>query len=504
MSSTVTVAQERGRPGGAPGAPSPRWGLTSLALCTLTSALGTSLANVALPTLAQAFQASFQEVQWVVLAYLLGLTVFVVGAGRLGDALGRRRLLLAGLVWFTVASALCAAAPRLWVLIALRAVQGLGAAVLMALSLALAGEAVPRSRTGAAVGLLGTASALGTALGPSLGGALIASLGWRAVFLVHVPLGLVALLLGLRHLPAALPAQRDARAGLDGPGTLALAAALAAYALGVTTRGGSFGPANAALLLAAAAGLALFVRVEARAPWPLLDLTLLRGPVLGAALGMNALASTVTMATLVVGPFYLSRALGLGAGRVGLAMSAGPLVAALVGLPAGRLVDRFGAGRAAAAGLAGMAAGAGLLAATSTRLGVLGYVAPLAVLTAGYALFQAGNNTGVLAGLGPDRRGLVSGLLNLSRNLGLVTGASLMGALFAAASGGRDLAAAPAGDVASGLRVTFAVATALVLAALVVGRWHPVPAVRGSAAAGFAPAAGARGALARAMARQPG
>ncbi len=496
MSSAVTVEQEGGRAG--------RWALVSLALCALSSALGTSLANVALPTLAGVFRASFQEVQWVVLAYLLALTVFVVGAGRLGDSFGRRRLLLAGLALFTAASALCGVAPRLWILIVLRAVQGTGAAVLMALSLALAAEAAPPSRTGSAMGLLGTASALGTALGPSLGGALIASLGWRAVFLVHVPLGVWALLLGWRHLPVPLPAEREGRPGLDGLGTLLLAATLAAYALAVTTGRGAFGPANAALLLAAAAGMGLVVLVESRARSPLLRLAMLREPVLRAGLVTSACVSTVTMATLVVGPFYLSRALGLGPARVGLAMSAGPLVAALVGLPAGRLVDRFGAGGAATAGLAGMTAGAGLLAATSIRLGVLGYVAPLAVLTAGYALFQAANNTAVLAGIGPDRRGLVSGLLNLARNLGLVTGASAMGALFAAASGARDVAAAPAAGVANGLRVTFVAAAGLTLAALALSRRNPDRAARGSATAGCPLPAGVPGIPARTAARQSG
>lgn len=429
MSNTVAAEQEGSRAGRETGAPSARWGLASLALCTVSSALGTSLANVALPTLAQAFRASFQEVQWVVLAYLLGLTVFVVGAGRLGDAFGRRRLLLAGLAVFTAASALCGLAPTLWMLIALRAVQGLGAAVLMALSLALVGEAVPQSRMGSAMGLLGAASAIGTALGPSLGGALLAGLGWRAVFLVQVPLGLVALLLGRGHLPAAGSLGREGRVGLDGAGTL------------------------------------------------LLD------PVLSAGLAASALVSTVTMATLVVGPFYLSRALGLGAARVGLVLSAGPLVAALAGLPAGRLVDRFGARPVARAGLVWMAAGAGLLGATSTGLGVLGYVVPLVVLTSGYALFQAANNTAVLTGIDPHRRGVVSGLLNLARNLGLVTGASVMGAVFAAGSGASDVAAAPAAAVESGLRSTFAAALGLILAALALGLRSPARVARGSTTA---------------------
>ena len=323
----------------------------------LLSSLGTSIANVGLPTLAQAFNASFQEVQWVVLAYLLAITTLIVSVGRLGDITGRRRLLLAGIVLFTVASVLCGVAPTLWLLIAARAAQGLGAAIMMALTMAFVGETVPKAKTGSAMGLLGTMSAIGTALGPSLGGVLIAGLGWRAIFLVNVPLGILTFLLAHRYLPVDRREPKTDRAGFDHVGTLLLALTLAAYALAMTIGRGSFGPLNMALLLAAVFGVGLFVLAEARAASPLIRLAMFRDPVLSASLAMSALVSTVMMATLVVGPFYLSRALGLDAALVGLVLSVGPLVAALTGVPAGRIADRFGAQRMTIVGLIGMAAG---------------------------------------------------------------------------------------------------------------------------------------------------
>jgi MFS family permease len=264
--------------------PSAPRALASLSLAVLLSSLGTSIANVGLPTLAQAFAASFQQVQWIVLAYLLAITILIVSAGRLGDLLGRLRLLLGGIFLFTMASALCSVAPTLGLLIAARAAQGLGAAVMMALALAFVADTVPKARTGSAMGLLGTMSAIGTALGPSVGGMLIAGLGWRAIFLVKVPLR-----------------------------------------SGVVT---------------------------------------------------SALVSTVMMATLVVGPFYLERALGLDAALVGLVLSVGPLVAALTGAPAGRLVDRAGARPVSIIGLIGMAAGSVLLSTLPADFGIPGYVAP--------------------------------------------------------------------------------------------------------------------------------
>ncbi len=445
-------------------------GLAGLALCTLLPALGTSIANVALPAFAQAFHAPFAQVQWVVLAYLLATTTLVVGAGRLGDVLGRRRVLLAGVVVFMAGSVLCGLAPGLWWLVAARAVQGLGAAMLMALAMALVGETVPQARTGSAMGLLGTLSAVGTALGPALGGVLLAGFGWQAVFVAPLPLAALAFWLVWRHGPAHQPragvAAAKGPASFDHAGTLLLALALGAYALAMTQARNGTGIAFAALLVVAVAGAWAFVVMEARAPDPLVRLALLRNPALRAGLATSTLVSTVVMATLVVGPFYLAQGLGLGMARMGLALSIGPAVAALAGVPAGRMVDRFGARRVLAGGLWAMLAGALLLCLAPRGWGAAGYALPLAILTAGYALFQAANNTAVMAEAGAPQRGVVSGLLNLSRNLGLVTGASAMGAVFGWASGALDAAAGTPAAVAMGMRATFVVAAGLVALAL--------------------------------------
>jgi MFS family permease len=445
-----------------------RWALASLCLSVLLSSLGTSIANVGLPTLAQAFGASFQEVQWVVLAYLLAITTLVVGAGRLGDIIGRRQLLLHGIALFTVASVLCGIAPTLGLVVAARAVQGVGAAIMMALTMAMVGETVPKDRLGSAMGLLGTMSALGTALGPSAGGVLIAGFGWRALFLVGAPLGLLAFVLARRHLPDTARVPDADRAGFDVTGTLLLAATLAAYALAMTLGRGRFGPVNASLLSAAAVGAGLFVLAQSKAASPLVRLAMFRDVTLSASLVASGLVATVMMATLVVGPFYLARGLGLDAVWVGLVLALGPVSAALAGVPAGGIVERMGAARTAVAGLAVMAAGCTLLASAPAAFGVAGYAGSIVVLTVGYALFQTANNTAVMAGIRPDRRGVVSGLLNLSRNLGLVTGASVLGAVFTLASATTDVATAHPAAVATGMRTTFAVAALLIVVALAV------------------------------------
>lgn len=448
--------------------PSVRWALASLSLSMLLSSLGTSIANVGLPTLAQAFAASFQHVQWIVLAYLLAITTLIVSVGRLGDLTGRRRLLLAGIFLFTLASVLCGIAPTLGLLIAARVAQGLGAAVMMALTMAFVGETVPKAKTGSAMGLLGTMSAIGTALGPSLGGVLIAGLGWRAIFLIMLPLGILTFLLARRYLPVDRRAPKTDRAGFDKVGTLLLGASLAAYALAVTVGRGHFDGLNLALLLAAVLGGGLFVLVQARVASPLIRLAAFRNAVLSTSLAMNVLVSTVMMATLVVGPFYLSRALGLDAALVGIVMSIGPIISALSGVPAGRIVDRLGAAFMVIVGLIVMAAGLVALSMLPAMFGSAGYIAAIAVLTPGYQLFQAANNTTVMVDVPPDQRGVISGMLNLSRNLGLITGASVMGAVFALASGAIDIMTAPPAAVATGMRITFAVAALLIVVALAI------------------------------------
>ncbi len=333
---------------------------------------------------------------------------------------------------------------QLALLVAARAGQGLGAAVMMALGMAFIGETVSKEKTGSAMGLLGTMSAVGTALGPSLGGLLIDGLDWRAIFLFNVPLGILTLLLALRYLPADRP--RAATPVFDYLGTLLLAATLGAYALAMTLAG-------PALLWAAALGAILFILAELGTGEPMIRLGMFRDPALGASLVTSMLVSAVMMATLVVGPFYLARAFGLDPAAVGLVLSVGPVAAALAGVPAGRLADRYGAPAMALVGLAGIAAAAWALSRMPAALGVPGYLGCIVVMTVNFSLFQTANNTAVMAGIAPDQRGVISGLLNLSRNLGFITGASVMGALFAT----------------GGMRLSFTVAACLIVLAFAIG-----------------------------------
>jgi EmrB/QacA subfamily drug resistance transporter len=429
----------------------------------LMPSLDTSIAQMGLPILAQGFGASFQAVQWVVLAYLLTITTLIVSAGRLGDIVGRRRLLLIGVALFTLSSLFCGLAQDLPQLVIARGVQGMGAAIMMALTTAMVSEIVPKARIGAAMGLLGTMSAVGSCMGPSLGGLLIAGFGWRAIFLINIPVGLINLALAWKYLPlSVIPTTRPR---FDIIGTIVLAATLAAYALAMTWGEGHFTAINLALLLASLVGLVAFIQVQARVAAPLLRLAMFRDRPLSVGLTSNVIVFAVIVTTFIVGPFYLTHVLRLTPGEMGLAMSAGPLVSALTGIPAGRLVDRLGFTAMTRIGLLGMALGLVAFTLAPGMFGVAGYVAANVLVTIHYALYQAANNTGLMRDVAPEQRGIVGGMVSLSRNLGLVTGAAVLGAVFAIAAGG-DATVAGATDLAFAMRVTYGTAAAMITAAL--------------------------------------
>lgn len=438
-----------------------RWRLVALSLTMLLPSLGTSIANVALPSLRLSFNADFSQVQWVVISYLLAVTTLIVGAGRLGDIFGRRRMLLGGIATFTIASLACALSPSLWFLIAARALQGAGAAFMMSLTVASVTDTLPREQTGRAMGLLGTVSAVGTALGPSLGGVLLAWAGWPSLFTVNAALGVASFAIGARFLERPTIAKIE-RPQFDVPGFLLLVIALGAYSLSMTSA-----ISTVACILIATTALALFVAVELRAWAPLVSIGNLKDGALTSSLIALTLVTAIVMATLVVGPFFLTGAGGLNAAQAGLVMSIGPGISAIVGVPAGRMIDLWGSRRAMIAGLVLSLVGCLLMVALPGRWSVLGYGIALAAITAGYALFQAANNTSVMKAAPSTQRGVFSGLLGLGRNLGLITGASAMGAMFSNASGGLPSLGLGASDL-TGLQATFAIGAALAAASLVL------------------------------------
>lgn len=381
----------------------------TLGLSILLASLGTSIVNIAIPTLAEVFLLPFIQVQAVVIGYLISLTITVVIAGRLGDRYGCKSMLIVGLVIFSLASLLCSVAPSLWILVAARSFQGIGAAFLMTLAMALTRQTVNKSQLGRAMGMLGTISALGTALGPVLGGVLIALSGWQSIFGLQFILASIALILAWVLLP------NDC----------------------------------------------IRKQIPTLSSWqPDQNIT--------PNLMVNLLVAAVMMTTLVIGPFYLSLGLSLNQMQVGLIMGIGPVVAILSGIPSGRLVDRWGSRYIVAIGLIFLIIGSFMLAIVPKLMGLSGYIFPIIILTLGYQLFQAANNTMTLADVPKARQGMVSGLLSLSRNMGLIIGASVMGAIFSFGVGTIQFNQATALAIIDGMQFTFLCAGALMIVGLLI------------------------------------
>lgn len=380
-----------------------------MGLSMLLASLGTSIANIALPTLAEVFLLPFIQVQAVVIGYLISLTITVVIAGRLGDRYGCKSMLIVGLIIFSLASLLCSVAPSLWILVAARSFQGIGAAFLMTLAMALTRQTVSKSQLGRAMGMLGTISALGTALGPVLGGFLLVVSGWQSIF------GLQFILAGIAIILARVLLPND------------------------------------------------YIKKEI----PTLT-SLQTDQNITPNLMVNLLVAAVMMSTLVIGPFYLSLGLNLDQIQVGLIMGIGPVVAILSGIPSGRLVDRWGSRYIVITGLIFLVIGSFMLAILPKLIGISGYIMPIIILTSGYQLFQAANNTMTLADVPKARQGAVSGLLSLSRNMGLIIGASVMGAIFSFGVGTNQLTQATALAIIDGMQLTFICAGALMVVGLLI------------------------------------
>ncbi|MEL7150470.1 MAG: MFS transporter [Pseudomonadota bacterium] len=405
-----------------------RAALLGPSLSVIVASLGTSTAAVTLPELSRDLQGASLDATFVVSAYILATTALIVPVGRAGDLFGKRTVLVLGLCLFMFGAALAYVAATLPVLVVSRAIQGAGAAAMMAMPLAQVRDCVATGQVGRWMGIMGTMSAIGTASGPALGGAIVASFGWRAVYSLQIPVAGVALALCLIYVTNTKRA--DACTKIDVAGAGALAVFIASFTFLISDIASGF-DAVAALLLAVTLTAYLgLLAIEQRTPIPILPLELLRSPHLRLSLAMNAIVSLVMMGVLVVGPFFLTGGLGLTTAQMGLAMSVGPIVSALSGIPAGRMTEKIGAGRAVFVGGLAVTIAAAAMAGLPFLFGLGGFIAAFMLLSPSYQVFLAALNTSVMENAPEKDRGVTSGVLNLSRNFGFILGASAISAIF--------------------------------------------------------------------------
>ena len=408
-----------------------RWRiLAAILIGGIMGPIDASVVNIAFPTIASAFHVQPSTVGWVSMAYLLALSSLLLSFGRLGDMFGFKRLYINGLLLFTISSIACGAAPNLGALVAFRAIQAIGAGMTMATAPAIITAVFPPAERGRALGMNGMSVALGLALGPSLGGLLVSSLGWRSIFYINVPVGLIAYILSQNLIP-------DVKTGkvshsFDWPGSLLAALSLTSLLVFVS-RGQAMGWSWPVLFVggtAVVSGIS-FIYAEKSRPEPMLDLSLFNNRIFSTA-NVAALLNFMTQYVVVFStPFLLQRALDYPAARAGIVMTAFPLTVLLIAPIAGILSDRIGHRIPAFLGssLCTLAA----LALVSINTGARGFDIAwrLSLFGLGTGLFQSPNNSAVMGSVPRDRLGTAGGVLATTRNVGMVAGIAIAGAIFA-------------------------------------------------------------------------
>jgi EmrB/QacA subfamily drug resistance transporter len=346
---------------------------------------------------------------------------------------GRKLLYVYGFVVFVIGSALCGLAPSLGILIACRVLQAVGAAMLQANSVAIIVIAVPRVSLGKAIGIQGAAQAIGLALGPSVGGLLLAVGGWRLLFLVNVPFGVLGVLAGLAFIPRSL--KLSDRVPFDYKG-LALFFPAVVAVLSAISFGNSYGWTSSLIIGLVVLGLCLgasFVIWERLTSDPMLDLSLFRLARFRSGVTSGMLSYLVMFGVLFLVPFYFERGLGLGAERAGLELMMMPLALGLVAPFAGRAADRLGARPLTAGGMSMVAIG--LFALGALRPTTLGFLGLLALIGVGLGCFTPPNNASIMGSVPDHQAGLASGVLNMTRGMGTALGLALSALVFDLAGG---------------------------------------------------------------------
>jgi EmrB/QacA subfamily drug resistance transporter len=393
--------------------------------------LDSTILNVALPTIQRNLHASLPGLQWVADAYLLVVASLLMLTGSTADRAGRKRVFMTGLASFTLGSLLCSLAPDTGWLIALRMLQGVGGSMLTPISLSIVRQVFTDERErAAALGIWSGVFGVATAAGPIAGGILVATLGWRSVFWLNVPIGIAMLAAARAYVPESR-APRPRRADL--PGQLLMIAFLgsATYAIIDGPVAGWASPLVLGLFAVAALAAGTFVAVERRRAEPLLELRFFRSPPFTGASVIAVLAFTVLAGFLFVITLYLQQARGLSPLRAGLTLLPMTLVMAAAAPVAGHLTGRRGPRVPLVLSGILMAAGCALLAGLSPATSWLWLAASLVLLGAGLGLVNPPITGTGIAGMPPDQAGVASAVISAARQVGNVAGVAVMGAMLA-------------------------------------------------------------------------
>jgi EmrB/QacA subfamily drug resistance transporter len=395
-----------------------------------------SAVGVALPAIGREFNATALQLGLVETTYVLSASIFLLAMGRLGDIHGRRRVFQYGVVIFTLAGGSISLAWSIETLLALRFLQGMGGAMVMATTLAMLTSVFPANERGKALGIATATVYAGISCGPFFGGLLVTGFGWRWIFYLCVPLGITTFLITLTKLRGEWA---DARGEpFDWRGSLIYAAALLLLIGGAAHL--DRGPWAWLMAAAGLAGLGLFLAFEARTPYPILNITLLRDNRVFALSNLAALCNyAATFGVTFFLSLYLQYVKGLSAREAGTILIIQPVVQALLSPWCGRLADRYPAARVATIGMALCVAGLAVAATLTAAAPLAMVMAMLALLGTGFALFSSPNASVIMGSVAPRHLGVASGLNSSMRTLGMMTSMSIITVTFAVLMAGEPV-----------------------------------------------------------------
>ncbi|MCI0476918.1 MAG: MFS transporter [Anaerolineales bacterium] len=430
------------------------WIFLSVGVGAFMSAIGVSVINIVLPVVSTDFGVDVSTIEWVITVYLLIVSGLLLSFGRLGDLRGHKIVYVSGFVIFLIAAPLCGFAQNAPMLIAARALQAFGAAMVFSNSPAILTKNFPATQRGQVLGLQAMMTYLGLTVGPSLGGWLTMQFSWRAVFFINLPIGLLALWLSARFIPRDAPSEKREPFDLIGAATFMIGLVLLLLALNQGHAWGWTSPIVVTMLIAAFVIAAIFLQIEQRVPSPMLDLSLFRQRLFSAAT-VSAVANYICIYTvLFLTPFYLIRARGFNPAQAGALLTAQPLLMAISAPLSGTLSDKIGSRLLGTLGMVILALGAFLLSRLDSVSSYAEIAIALAVVGLGTGIFSSPNNSALMGAAPRHRQGIAASVLATARNGGMVLGVGLAGAIFATVQtqfGGTIFDAISAGLLAAAL-----------------------------------------------------
>ncbi len=451
--------------------------MASVAMGIFQATIDGSIVNIALPTIAREIRIDFAMVQWVVLSYLITVTTLMLSVGRLADMVGKKALYITGFITFTSGSALCSLTPDITWLIGFRVLQGLGAALLMALGAAIITEAFPPTERGQALGISGLMVSIGIVIGPTLGGLLIDLLSWRWIFFVNVPVGILGTLMVIQYVPDMRPVGKQR---FDFVGASALGVCLLSFLLALTLgqRRGFEQLQPALLFTNAIFALVLFILIERSSPHPIIVLELFQANLFTINLISGFISFILIAGSLFLMPFYLEYVSGYTTRQIGLLLTTIPIALGISAPISGWLSDRSGPRPMTVLGLLVLLIGYYTCTTLTAQTTTGGYILRFLLIGLGTGIFQSPNNSAIMGTALPTQLGVVSGLLATMRTMGQMTGIAVLGAVWSSRimvytgdSTASVITTVPITAQVVALQDTFMVGSASIALALMLSGW---------------------------------